>query len=260
MPAPKGDHAQTRAGGFFATAGAEVNQPATAPGARPPPPPPPPPPRLSGRRDALVLEEAPASHHQHADVVPLLTRPTHAAMAADRDRVVGRVHRPASRPARSCPCHHRRPVIPFSHGRRWQPCETITLVRLAVLLIALALAPTLACGDNTAAPPVDIGAAGDVRALVYPDPAQIELLRGDEVVWSTRAGGGLSDDGAPHGFAGVRTATADIQMLYGSFKFEPDAGDPWRGIDALGDITATGATATFTLLAVGGEREGAGAD
>lgn len=124
--------------------------------------------------------------------------------------------------------------------------------------LALALALALAaCGDNVAAPPVEVGAGG-LRALVHADPAQIELLRGDEVVWSTRAGGGLSDDGTPHGFAGVRTATADIQMLYGSFKFEPDVGDDWRGVDSLGDITATATGATFTLLA-GGDRVGTGA-
>ena len=107
-----------------------------------------------------------------------------------------------------------------------------------VLLVALA-----GCGDDLAPLPV-VASAGDLRAVVSPDPAEIQLLLADEVVWSTRSG----EAEAPQGFAAVRTAAAEVEMLYGSFRFDPDAGEPWRGVDRLGALEATAGGATFALV------------
>jgi len=98
--------------------------------------------------------------------------------------------------------------------------------------------------------------AGRLEAVITPYPAQIEILQAGEVVWSTRSGH-QDDTEAPHGFAAVRGATAEIEMLYGSFRFEPGEEGPWRAIDSLGDVRARPGGARFDLLS-GGEVVGTG--
>jgi len=103
------------------------------------------------------------------------------------------------------------------------------------------------CGDDLAPPPVEVTVSG-LRAIVWSDPARIELVAGDELVWSSLAGRAATGDGPPHGFAAVRSASSEIEMMYGSFRFGEDDGEPWRGVDRLADVAATSAGVTFTLL------------
>jgi alpha-glucosidase len=103
------------------------------------------------------------------------------------------------------------------------------------------------CGDDLAPLPVEVTVSG-LRAVVWSDPAQIELFAGDQLVWSSLAGSAASGDGPPHAFVATRSASAAIEMQYGSFRFDDDQGDSWRGVDRLVDVTARADGLTFTLV------------
>lgn len=114
----------------------------------------------------------------------------------------------------------------------------------ALWLVLLVLS---ACGDDDP-PPIEVS-SGAVVARIYPSPAGIELVRDGAVVWSTRRGGGRSDEGAPHGFAATGTRSTTIEMQFGSFKFVPDEdAETWEVVDRLGAITPTPSGASFQLL------------
>jgi alpha-glucosidase len=118
-------------------------------------------------------------------------------------------------------------------------------------LFAVVLCQALAgagCGDDLAPPPVEVTVYG-LRAVVWSDPARIELVAGDQIVWSSLDGRDESGDGPPHGFAAIRSATSEIEMQYGSFRFGDDQGDPWRGVDRLAGVVARADGVSFTLLA-----------
>lgn len=116
---------------------------------------------------------------------------------------------------------------------------------LSAVLLVSALA---GCGDDLAPPPVEVTVSG-LRAVVWSDPARIELVAGDQVVWSSLDGRAADGDGPPHGFAAIRSATSEIEMQYGSFRFGDDQGDAWRGVDRLADVVARADGLSFTLLA-----------
>ena len=92
-----------------------------------------------------------------------------------------------------------------------------------------------------------IGKPGDT--VTWSDPARIELVAGDRVMWSSLDGRAGDGEGPPHGFAATRAAESEIEMQYGSFRFGDDQGDPWRGVDRLADVVARPDGLTFTLLA-----------
>lgn len=93
---------------------------------------------------------------------------------------------------------------------------------------------------------------GRITARVYPEPARIAILLDGQEVWTTRAGAGSGKP--PDGFAAIGSRTGTVEMHFGSFKFDDDpARETWRGVGALGDVTATATGATFTLR--GGGRE-----
>jgi alpha-glucosidase len=112
------------------------------------------------------------------------------------------------------------------------------------LAVVLCQALAAGCGDDLAPPPVEVTVSG-LRAVVWSDPARIELVAGDQLVWSTLAGDAAA---GPHGFAAIRSASAEIEMLYGSFRFGEDQGEPWRGVDRLADVVAGPDRLTFTIV------------
>lgn len=82
------------------------------------------------------------------------------------------------------------------------------------------------CGDNGGV--VEI-ANGDVTVRVSQDPAEIDVLRGDQILWQT----------AP-GFAEVGTIATDIDEELGSYRFDehPDLAN-FRTVDRLASVSAT---------------------
>jgi len=116
------------------------------------------------------------------------------------------------------------------------------VTRFAAILIVLA-----ACEDPP--PPVEVS-SGRLVARISSEPAQITLLVDGREVWATRAGAG--DDGdkhtPPHGFAAIGSRATAVEMMFGAFRFtETKTSEVWRAIDQLGEVTATGDGATFTL-------------
>nr|MBA3539430.1 hypothetical protein [Deltaproteobacteria bacterium] len=108
--------------------------------------------------------------------------------------------------------------------------------RLVIVTLVLGLA---GCSDEP--PPVEVS-AGRLTARLYADPAGIALALDGAEVWTTRRGGGQ------HGFGATGSINTKVEMQFGTFRFTEE--DPsWRGIDRLGEITATGTGASFTLLA-----------
>lgn len=118
------------------------------------------------------------------------------------------------------------------------------------------IAPAAGCGGDGGAA-VEI-TNGTLTVAIHEAPAAIEVRLGDEVVWQTTTGARVDGDAPPLGFAGAGGGSADIVMLYGSYKFT-DHPEPWVGIDRLADLAVTndGLAATFGLRG-GGDTVGSG--
>jgi alpha-glucosidase len=113
-------------------------------------------------------------------------------------------------------------------------------VRLALVVFAIG------CGSDFP-PPVSV-ANGRLTAELHEEPAQIVLLLDGKKVWASRPGEQGAEDGPPHGFAAIGSRATEIEMQFGSFRFDENpASEVWQPVQRLVDITPTSTGATFNL-------------
>jgi len=114
-----------------------------------------------------------------------------------------------------------------------------------------------ACGGESSGPVrIDLGG---MEVTVTPSPAGIHIQdSAGRVLFESLPGGAPERGSPPHVALAMRTAEAQYEMKFGSFRIEEPKPDPWLGIGKFGGIRKNGDSVSFNLISTRGDEVGTG--